>query len=226
MSAQTPSLAEVLENAMDERLSDVWTAAVGRIVSWDPDSCSASIQITTKQLHTREDGTSVASQIPILPNVPVIMPGSGNDWGVSFPVVKGDVCLVVFSTLPLDAWKFTTDRVVAPKLGSLHCLNNAIAIVGLRSLVGARAASMTPIPDDAMVLWTESGKELRLGHGSANDPVCRKSDLDAVVAGFNSKFDTYNLHTHVVSGTAAAAPVAHLVTDVSAPACSAVVKAL
>lgn len=219
MTAQTPSLAEVLEDAMDARLSSVWTAAVGRVVSFDASTCTANVQITTKTIHTREDGTSVATTLPILPNVPCVMPGSGEN-GLTVPVRKGDGCVVIFSTLPLDAWKFTTDRIVAPKLGSLHSLNNAIAIVGLRSLVGARASSMTPIVDEAVVLWAEN--ELRLGHGSAADPVVRKSDLDAVVSAFNARL-TGHTHESTAVGTPTLGGVVAL-GDATTPACSARVK--
>jgi hypothetical protein len=239
MPPQTPTLSDVISEALDSRLEDVQTAMPGRIVSFDSDTCTANVQPTVKRIYTREDGTEFAANLPVIPNVPVLFPGSGSvapggvgSFGMTFPINKGDEVLLVFSSVSLDAWKLSRDKIVAPKNFKPHALTDAVAIVGLRTIPNAmKSTAGNGTAYAGPNYLTVHGDDIRLGGIGANDPVVRKSDLQAVVTALNSLISKYNLHTHAVAtvGTAAAqsgTAAATLSTESTAtcPNCSTVVK--
>ena len=81
---------------------------------------------------------------------------------------------------------------------------------------GGATAPSTTAPTDALVVH---GDAIKLGGPDATDPVVRKSDLDALVATFNS-------HTHIYTpGTGTPAATASPTSTQAPIACSQVVKA-
>ncbi len=232
MPPQTPTLSDVIEGALEARLDDVHTSMPGRVVSFDRDSCTANVQPTIKKIYTREDGTEFAANLPVIPSVPVVFPGSGSaaaggtgSFGITFPINKGDEVLLVFSSASLDSWKLSRDQLVAPKPYKPHALSDAIAIPGLRSIANAKkSTSGSGAAYAGSAYMTIHGDDIRMGGISANDPAVRKSDLDAVVNAFNLRLVG---HTHPylnVTTPATTSPGVVALGPATAPACSQVVK--
>ena len=86
-------------------------ALPGNIVSFDPDTQTASIQPAVKL---------GSLPYPILTDVPVFM-----------PIPFGDACLVVFSDVDIDRW-FETGEASAPNSPRRHSLSDGFAFVGFR----------------------------------------------------------------------------------------------
>ena len=114
-------------------------ASPGIIMSFDPDTQTATVQIAiTERIKCNADefiakyGANVASiEIPILPDVPVVYPCAG-DFFLTFPVKAGNECLVVFSDACIDAW-FQSGGVQDQMSLRRHDLSDAFAIVGVTS---------------------------------------------------------------------------------------------
>ncbi len=90
-------------------------ALPGNVVSFDPDTQTASIQPAVKLGYL---------PYPVLTDVPVFMP-------VPFEINPGDACLVIFSDVDIDNW-FETGEASAPNSPRRHSLSDGFAFVGFK----------------------------------------------------------------------------------------------
>jgi hypothetical protein len=117
---------EEVKNVILDKLRDVHTMIPGRIVTFDPDKCEASILPFGK--FKKPDGSMM--DYPQLNEVPCyIMQGSEQTATVVFPIKPGDECIVLFSEQALDTWRTKA----ASNTDLKFDLSNASAIVGMFS---------------------------------------------------------------------------------------------
>lgn len=103
---------------------EMHTALPGRIVSFDPASCTATVQPVMK--YTKPDKTTI--DFPELSDVPVVFPhGAGLAVSIAFPVVAGDTCLLIFSEQSTDYWRYGQETGTDLRFD----LSNAICIPGM-----------------------------------------------------------------------------------------------
>ena len=119
------TITDALRQAIQFQLYDVHTALPGVIVSYDYTKQKAEIQPSLKKSYL--DGTTL--DLPILSNVPVIFPRAGGA-SLTFPVVQGDTCLLLFIERSTDLWKSVGGN-VAPNDPRKFDLSDAVAIMGL-----------------------------------------------------------------------------------------------
>ncbi|MBX9922945.1 MAG: hypothetical protein K2Y01_02430 [Rhabdochlamydiaceae bacterium] len=119
------TMTDAMRQAIQFQLYDVHTALPGQVISYDYSTQNASIQPCLKKSYL--DGTT--QEMPILNNVPVIFPRAGGA-GLTFPVVPGDNCLLLFIERSTDLWK-SVGGIVAPNDPRKFDLSDAIAIMGL-----------------------------------------------------------------------------------------------
>lgn len=130
------TLAANIKQGVDARLKDLHTSLPGIIVSFDPATQLASVQPAIKRIFKTNDGEKellTPTALPILINVPVQFPRGGG-FSLTFPVTKGDECLLVFCERSIDNWhKF--GGVKDPGAKRFHDLSDATAFVGISSMV-------------------------------------------------------------------------------------------
>lgn len=119
------TMTDAMRQAVLFQLYDVHTALPGTIISYDSTLQKATIQPSLKKSYL--DGTT--QEMPILNNVPVIFPRTGGA-SLTFPVVQGDTCLLLFIERSTDLWK-SVGGVVAPDDPRKFDLSDAVAIMGL-----------------------------------------------------------------------------------------------
>ncbi len=119
------TMTDAMRQAVLFQLYDVHTALPGQIISYDYSIQKATIQPCLKKSYL--DGTT--QEMPILNNVPVIFPRSG-EASLTFPVLPGDTCLLLFIERSTDLWK-SVGGVVAPNDPRKFDLSDAVAIMGL-----------------------------------------------------------------------------------------------
>lgn len=166
----TPTLAEVLQVAMDEYHSDVWVALPGRVESYDATTRKASVAPITRRAYSDEDGTRVAERLPVVPDVPVLFPGAGA-FSITWPLSVGDTGLLVFTSASLDVWLATGASDVDPNDARRSTLTDGVFLPGLRPFASPGSATHAT----AMVL--ESSGEIHAGGTAA---LATKADLDAL----------------------------------------------
>ena len=133
--AAIAKLASNIKEGIANRLKDLHTSMPGIIESFDPVTQTASIQPAIKRVFITREGvteTLTPTNLPILINVPVSFPRGGG-FSMTFPVVKGNECLITFCERAIDTWhKFGGIR--TPNAKRFHHLSDATATVGLSSI--------------------------------------------------------------------------------------------
>jgi len=104
--------------------------------------------------------------LPLLINVPIIYPRGGG-FSLTFPIKKGDECLIVFNERSIDNWH-AFGTIKKPNDRRFHSLSDAVVHVGLSSLV-----NKVPNYDSENVV-------LKKDDDSATITIKNNSDIDVV----------------------------------------------
>lgn len=95
---ETPTQAQVLQGAIEQRLCDLHTGLPGEIISTDGSKCD--VRILLKRKFIDEDDPI---ELPVITNVPVKFQRT-EKAGLSLPLKKGDSGLLVFIERSMDTW--------------------------------------------------------------------------------------------------------------------------
>lgn len=117
--------------ALDGLRSGLWTSMPGIIQSFNAGAVTATVQLAIKGIVHAPDGTAQFVNMPLLVDVPVHFPRGGG-CTLTFPVTKGDECLVVFAARCIDGW-WQSGGVQAPMDPRIHDLSDGFAFVGFFS---------------------------------------------------------------------------------------------
>lgn len=77
----------------------------GRIESYDPVTQLGVVRISNDKTYSNSTETSRQRKRVLLRDVPIQTPGGG-DWHMTFPIKKGDACLISFSQFGYDHWLY------------------------------------------------------------------------------------------------------------------------
>jgi hypothetical protein len=123
MSEKDPN--DIITDAIMSNIAKIHTALPGKFESFDGKFASVKPLIKKKYV----DG--VIEALPVISGVPVVFPSTG-EFQLSFPIKKGDGCLIIFSERDISNWvaKGTDSEPAEP---SKYDLSDAIAIPGLFS---------------------------------------------------------------------------------------------
>lgn len=164
---------------IDNKLMDVHTALPAIIISFDANKRTVSAQPTIQRVFSDGEGKAGADNLPPCVDVPVVFP-MGGGYELTFPINKGDECLLIFAERCIDSW-FETGQPSEPADFRQHDLSDAFAIVGVRSL-----ANIQPV-------WTE-GVEL---HGNGNHVRIDDSSVELGAGGATLKLTASGLNCSV-----------------------------
>lgn len=132
------TLSSAITTGIESKLKDLHTSMPGIIASFNAATQTATVQPAIKRIFkTREetDELLTPSAIPPLINVPVQFPRAGG-FCMTFPVKKGDECLLVFSERSIDYWH-RSGGVKNPGGKRFHHLSDAVAIMAISSIPNA-----------------------------------------------------------------------------------------
>lgn len=87
----------------DKLKQQIRCAVPGVIQSFDNVKCTAEVQPAITEIFYNYNGEKKNIKLPLLQDVPVIFPASGSAM-LSFPVNKGDECLLIFADMCIDGW--------------------------------------------------------------------------------------------------------------------------
>jgi hypothetical protein len=205
-----PGFTEVVMRLIESQLVDLNVSFPARVESYNRTLQSCSVKPLVSRGVRVENGERVVDQHPVLVNVPVVFPGSGQTAD-TWELERGDTVLLVISSRSLDRLLVRGGE-VDPEDDRRHNINDAVAIPGFRDFAH-------PIPPEgysalARVIWAN---ELRLGSSFAETPI-------AVVTDITAKLVVVMSDPTVVAALAAAALLAPLA--VTPPSLAAYVAAL
>lgn len=190
---QTPSLIQLLKQAIDKRLLYVHTALIGRVESYDANTQLADIQpLLKRSIHT-DQAQSKQEALPLLVDVPIIFPRAGGFF-ISLPVQPGDCVQVLFNETSID--EFLTEMPSPIASAGRFTLQGAVAIPGIyphsRPLKDAHAANFVAGKDDGVQIHID-GEKIRLGSDKADEALAIASKVKEELEKIKSAF---NLHSH------------------------------
>ena len=179
-----------LNTILNER-KDVWTALPGIITDFDASTLTCSVQPSI-QMKVTDKTTNKTSweSLPELLDCPVFYP-SGGGFTLTFPIAKGDECLVVFASRCIDEW-WDKGGVQPQSFLRMHDLSDGIVFCGIRSK--ARPLNIT----SNATLMSEDGTtyiQLSKDKISLKAPIVEINGID------------FSLHTHTVLGHQTSPPI-------------------
>lgn len=136
--------------AFEGQASSLWTTMPGIIESVDLVAQTVSVQPAIRGTITDEKGATSREDMPLLVDVPICWPRAGG-WAVTFPIKKGDECLVHFAARCIDAW-WQSGGVQAPLEDRMHDLSDAFATFAPTS----QAKKLTAVQSDGMELRNDA----------------------------------------------------------------------
>lgn len=137
-------------NAMgDSVLFDVRVAMPGIIESWDASQQTVDVRLALREKVTN-GGSESEMEIPLLVDVPVIMPRAGG-YVLGFAPSEGDECLVVFADCCIDSW-WQSGGVQSQADSRRHDLSDGFAILGCWS-----QPNKPDLPKEGVCLQNEEG---------------------------------------------------------------------
>ncbi len=181
MSDTAPTLAATIRATVDSRLGDHWVAVPARVESYDPVRYRVSAQPLVRRAYTDEEGERQTERLPVVPEVPVMMPGSG---GVrfKFPIRSGDEGVLLFTSCSLDRW-LSVGGEVDPADDRRGALSDAVFLPGF---TGGPAG-----PGDATPQVEITETAILLGGALATDGIIRGTARDAAEQTFLSALSTF-----------------------------------
>lgn len=124
--ATEPTLASILALHKDDVMYSLNCHQVGEIVSFNPATQTAEVQIKMQRTVKGE-----IKDYPVLIDCPCIVLGGG-EGRITFPISAGDSCLVIFNDKDIDNW-YAGGQKMPPRSQRLHSFSDAFALVGIRN---------------------------------------------------------------------------------------------
>lgn len=146
---RTSGTAETMAAAMESVGFDMRVAIPGIIQSWDKATQTVTVQPAIRE-KVANAGSENEMAIPLLVDVPVIMPRAGG-YSLVFAPQAGDECLVVFGDACIDGW-WQSGGVQSQVESRRHDLSDGFAILGCWSQPRKPA-----IPDSGCRLQNDTG---------------------------------------------------------------------
>jgi hypothetical protein len=112
--------------------ADIQTSMPAIIQSFDPATQTCTAQPCLQMLVTNPDNTKKWVTIALIVDIPVVFPAGGG-FTLTFPVKRGDECLLVFSSRCIDAW-WVSGKISQQAELRMHDISDGFAFVGVRSI--------------------------------------------------------------------------------------------
>lgn len=186
MSPRSPSLAEVIREVIEHRLSSLHVCLPGRIESYDPATQTASIKLVLKNvIHFADNTGEDELDYPVLPNVKVAHPRSGL-WRIHLPLHAGDYVMVMFAERSIDQWR-SLGGVVNPLDQRKHDLSDAIAVPcdlypDAEALSGMDTSRLSIGKQGGSVININDDGTIALGSDAPSDAVATANKVNAQFA--------------------------------------------
>lgn len=221
----TPSLARVINGAIDNKLSMMNTMLPGRVVRVEVEKGLCDVQPLLRQ--TFADETVV--DYPVITNVPIQNYRAGKSF-ISLPVHVGDLVELRFSQRSIDIW-LATGGIVNPLDPRKFHLSDCVAYPGMYPFndppVGATANDVV-IKNDQTVVTIKPNGEVQVSASNAikllSDLIVLSGDGDAVALAskvleqLQNIKAAYDTHTHLYSpGPSSPAPTAPPAVPMATP---------
>jgi hypothetical protein len=191
-----------LNRWLRDQLTEVHTCLPGQVVSFDAATQTCSVVPTLKRLFYGDDD---ATEIPVIEDVPIVFPGSGNFW-ITFDVKPDSYVLLVFAERSIAKW-MDLGGIVDPEAAHKFDYSDAVAIPGLLpepvKLSGGVQSDSIEIRDASRNTYLKLEDGAIEINGDSDFAVAfndLKTGFDDLRTEVNAFLGKYNTHTHAGAG--------------------------
>lgn len=142
----------LLEQFFNGKQAGIWTALPGIIQRFDPETLTCEVQPAITGRVRKIDGAVEEVNLPLLLDCPVVFPHAGG-CSLTFPVKKGDECLVVFASRGIDFW-WQNGGIQPPPEPRMHDLSDGFVILAPYS----QAKKIGGVSTSAVQLRSDDGQ--------------------------------------------------------------------
>ena len=127
ISQRNADLTSVLRAALSTGSKELRCACPAIVQSWDAEKQTVTAKLAIKEMLSVQ-GVQTETEIPLLVDVPVVMPRAGG-FSLVFVPKPGDECLVVFADMCIDSW-WQSGGIQSQAERRRHDLSDGFAIMG------------------------------------------------------------------------------------------------
>lgn len=208
-----PTLADVLEHAIDSKLASVHVALPGIVTSFDAEAQTVSVQPGVKTVFTAANGEEVTETLPEIYGVPLSYQRGGG-YFMSFPMQKGDPVLLVFCERSIDQYRID-GKLADPGDLRRFSLSDAVAIPGAHG----DKQKLTDVSTEDMVMGRQGGAQVTVKKNGeihlGADPGDFVALAEKVLGELRKIANAFNTHSHVTTATVGATAVPGVLTPPS-----------
>ncbi len=165
----SPSMSEVIVEAINARLAELHVGLPAKIVDFDPDKQTCDVQPLLLRLIYNEDEEIEEERFPQITNVPIHYP-SGGGWSLIFPLNVDDIVFLTFAERSIDQWlEGEAGQEINPQHSRKHDLSDAVCVPGIRTRNGAIAE------------LGSLGEDCRLGRDDGDPQILLKANGDVEI---------------------------------------------
>lgn len=170
LNMRNPSAERQAELDARARAIDLRVAVPGIIESFNASEQTVSVRPAICEKICDEDGNEEWLQLPLLVDVPIVIPRAGG-YALTLPIAPGDECLVVFGDACMDAW-WQSGGVQNQIDCRRHDLSDGFAIIGVWSqprVLPAYSTGSARLTNDAGSAYVEiAGSTINIVGGTVN----------------------------------------------------------
>ena len=150
VSERNATLESCIKAAVDAGTKGLRVACPAIVQEWNAEQQTVSVKLAIKEV-LKLRGKETEVEVPMLVDVPVVMPRAGG-YSLVFVPRAGDECLVVFSDMCIDSW-WQSGGIQSQAERRRHDLSDAFAIMGCWSQV-----TKPSMPNEGMRLQSDDGE--------------------------------------------------------------------
>jgi hypothetical protein len=133
-----PTLTDLILEAKQDVKYSINCVQIGTIEAYNRATNMATVSVNFKR--KLADGTN--ADYPVLADCPVFIT-SGGSTCLTFPIIKGDQCIILFNDRNIDNW-YLKGEIKEPATSRCHDIADGIVLVGIRNLVTAASSNVPP----------------------------------------------------------------------------------
>lgn len=164
--AYTPPLEEIITDALDGRLRDVFVALPAKVVSRDLSDNTVDVEVQVRMpVPKLSDDSTDHETLPVLPAVPVLFTKAG-PISITFPISSGDTGLLLVLSYSISQW-LDSAQVSKPGDTRISHLSNAVFLPGLcpkAEIPAAAAVNALVLEADEVRVGAAATRELAWAH--------------------------------------------------------------
>lgn len=161
-----------LERFINRKIEDLYTFVPGHFTHIHHGTFSADAKMS---IPMKSNVTGVTNSVVVLRNVPIVFP-MGSGFAMTYPVQKGDHCLLVFAHSELTEWKKSTEPLTKVTRCLRYDINNAVAIVGGYSPLNCKIKYPNGLDDQNIHVYGSVQMDGKVTIGNVNNVEAARSD--------------------------------------------------